>query len=266
MTNDTTEQGAEALREIRSGKQVRSRSHAEIKWRASGDPDMKDVRILTGYPAVFDQATVLYEDDYCLVRETVAPEFFDDVLADDCHLNYVHESGSAMCRNNPCMAPQFQGGPGSMELSTDNHGLRLFARIPMNDIDAQRMAPKMDNGVVDQMSFAFTVDEEDLLQTTGDDGRTIFDYTLRKCGRLFDVTVCPLGAYSQTEAALRSIAPKLAARSKEGREILDRSLEGLEGEAAPSQEELDAEEAYNRFVADAKARTAQFKFKSIEKE
>lgn len=249
----------ELLRELREGKQSRHRADCEIKWRASGDPDMKDVRILTGYPAVFNVPTILYEDPDIVIRETVAPGFFDNVLQDDCHLNYVHESGSSMCRNNPCMSPDRQGGPGSMELSTDAHGLRLFARVPMNDPDSQRMSVKMDNGVIDQMSFAFSVDTEDFAGTKGEDGRTYYDYTLKKCRRLYDVTVCPLGAYSQTEAALRSIAPQLAVRS------LD---EGPGDSCRPEDEGKDgeAEEAYMRFVTDAKARAAQYKFKPIEKE
>ena len=146
-----------ARKELYGEHAIRTRPHSEIKMRASGDPDMKDVRILTGYPSVFNHATVLYEDDSCIVRETIAPGFFDDVLENDCHLNYVHESGSAMCRNNPCMPDDRKGGPGSMELSCDTHGLRIFARVPMNDPDAQRMAVKMDNGVVDEMSFAFDI-------------------------------------------------------------------------------------------------------------
>lgn len=251
----------EELRKLFEGRQVRARSNCDIKWRASGDPDQKDVRILTGYPAVFNQPTTLYEDDDLVVRETIAPGFFDGVLGDDCHLNYVHESGSAMCRNAPHMPAGKQDAPGSMELSTDANGLRLFARVPMNDVDAQRMAPKMDNGVVDQMSFAFNVGEEDCTVGTDEQYRRVYDYTLRKCARLYDVTVCPLGAYSQTEAALRSIAPQLAGRADAGRDTPGRPEGGLEGDAARSAE---GEQQYAQFVADAKARAAKFKFREIE--
>jgi HK97 family phage prohead protease len=256
---DIKDMGPDELREYFTGqKQVRARKDSEITWRASGDPEQKDIRILTGYPAVFDTPTTLYEDDNTIITETIAQGFFDSVLQDDCHLNYVHESGSAMCRNDPHMPAGKQGGPGSMELSVDPHGLRLFAKVPMNDIDAQRMAPKMDNGVVDQMSFAFTVGREDCLSTQDEQGRQVYAYTLRECGQLFDVTVCPLGAYSQTEAQLRNIAPRLAGRSNEGREIPCRSNEGKEGEV--SAEGTD----YQRFVADAKARTAKYNYKQLE--
>ncbi len=210
-------------------RRVRDRNHAEIKWHASGDPTKADVRILTGYPAVFNQAAVLYESKNFVMRETIAEGFFDGVLSDDCHLNYSHESPSAMCRNG-------LDGPGGMQLSVDSHGLRVYAQVPMDDLDAQRLAPKMDRGVVDQMSFMFTVAKEDCLQTEDDLGRTVYDYTLRECGQLYDVCVCPLGAYSQTEAMLRSVfangrSPEgrldNAARSEEGQPEEVRSEEGL---------------------------------------
>jgi HK97 family phage prohead protease len=223
-TTDFDVLGIETIRSFYCGDiRTRDRQHADVKWRASGDPEKTGVRILTGYPAVFGQATTLYESRHFVIRETIAPEFFDGVLQDDCHLNYSHESPSAMCRNG-------LDGPGGMQLSVDAHGLRVYAQVPMDDVDAQRLAPKMDRGVVDQMSFAFTVAREDCLQTTDEDGREVYEYTLRECERLYDVCICPLGAYSQTEAMLRSLSA-MNGRSEEGRlDIPARSEEGQEPE------------------------------------
>ena len=209
--------GPETLRAFYFGeRRIRDRNHAEVKWRASGDPEMPDVRVLTGYPAVTGQATVLYENADMVLRETIAPGAFANVLQDDCHLNYSHESPSAMCRNGIT-------GPGGMELTEDSHGLRIHALVPMDDLDAQRLAPKMDRGVVDQMSFAFTVGQEDCLTTEDEDGRAVYDYTINSIAHLYDVCVCPLGAYSQTEAMLRSV---FTGRSLEGHDNPARSQEG----------------------------------------
>lgn len=209
--------GVENIRSVLCGDvRVRERMHADVKWRASGDPEKKDVRLLTMYPAVFNQVYTLYEGKSFVIQEQVDPGFFDDVLEDDCHLNYGHQSVSAMCRNNPHLPLEKRDGPGSMDLSVDGVGLRVYAQIPMNDLDAQRLAPKMDNGVVDQSSYAFTVAEEDFLSTTDDQGRSLYLYTLKKCARLYDVCVCPLGANEGTQAALRSLAGQLAGRSSEG--------------------------------------------------
>lgn len=224
--------GPETLRAFFYGeRRFRERPHAEVSWRAPGAPgEAENVRILTGYPAIFNQVTTLYDGRSFCMQEQIDPGFFDDVLENDCHLTLSHESESAMCRNNPCMPAEMQGGPGSMELSVDAHGLRVFARVPMDDMDAMRMAPKMDRGVVDQMSFAFSVAQEECLQTVGEDGRDLYLYTLVKCARLYDVCVAPLGAYSQTEAMLRSVfAVQLGDRSPEGPpDVPVRSEEGQE--------------------------------------
>jgi hypothetical protein len=73
--------GLETIRAVLCGdRRVRDRTHAEVTWRASGDPDMKNVRVLTGYPAVFNQTYTLYESDSFVITEEVDPAFFDDVL------------------------------------------------------------------------------------------------------------------------------------------------------------------------------------------
>jgi HK97 family phage prohead protease len=251
--------GPDTLRAFYCGDvRVRDRQHADVKWRASGDPDKANVRVLTGYPAVFNQATVLYEGKYTIIRETIAEGFFDDVLGDDCHLNFGHDPVSAMCRNSPHMPPANQGGPGSMDLSTDSHGLRVHAQVPMDDIDAQRIAPKMDRGVIDQMSFAFSVAQEDCLITEDDGGRTIYDYTLRKAKRLCDITVCALGAYSQTEAALRS-AFALNGRSLEGRSDTAVRFESKEGRREESRS-IEGSLTKQRAVLEVEAALATVKF------
>lgn len=259
---------ADVIRSLFYGDvRLRERNHAEIKWRASGDPETPGVRNLTGYPAVFGQVYTLYEGESYIITEEVIPGFFDDVLEDDCHLNYNHERPSAMCRNAPHMPEGSRDGPGSMDISVDAHGLRVHARIPMDDLDAQRLAPKMDRGVVDQMSYAFTVAEEDRLETKDADGRYRIHYTLKKARRLLDVTVCPLGANAGTEVALRSLAGQLMGRSSEGPPSVpsradeagtEAAVESRsdEGSPAPDTTRATAElEATRAFVAAQHART-----------
>ena len=215
--------GINNIRSVLCGE-VRTRSrHSELQWRVPGDAD--NYRLLTGYPAVFNSITTLYEGKRWVLQEQIAPGAFDDVLSDDCHLNYVHESASAMARNGIA-------GIGGMELSVDDHGLRVHAKLPLDDLDVQRLAPKMDRGVVDQMSFAFTVAEEEAYIFTDERDREVTLYTIKKVKRLYDVCVAPIGAYSQTEAALRSVfAVQLSGRSSEGHGALDgRSSAEGEGE------------------------------------
>jgi len=218
--------GVDAIRSVLCGdRRERVRDNAEILMREPGNGE--NSRNLVGYPSVFNQVTTLYSAANWEVREQIDVGAFDDVLADDCHLNYVHESASAMARNG-------LEGLGGMELSVDAHGLRVFARLPLDDIDVQRLIPKIERGVVNQMSFAFSVADEEYLRYTDEEtGKEISLYTIKKLSRLYDVCVCPLGAYAQTEAALRSV---LTGQST------GRSLEGPDGEEGRSQEGPKADE------------------------
>lgn len=205
--------GIENIRAVVFGDlRTRVRSHAGMEWRTPGDSD--NYRVLIGYPAVFNEIATLYESKHYVLQERIAPGAFDGVLADDCHLNYVHESASAMARNGI-------SGIGGMELSVDKRGLRVYAALPLDDLDVQRLAPKMDRGVVDQMSFAFTVAEEHRSVSEDEQGREVSLYTITKIQRLYDVCVAPIGAYSQTEAALRSVFAVQISGRVVGREALD---------------------------------------------
>ncbi len=236
MYDDFDHLGIENIRAVLCGDiRTRVRDNADVELRVPGEPDA-DYRVLTGYPAVFNVETTLYEGKRYVLREQIAPGAFDDVLTDDCHLNYVHESASAMARN------KLEGVAG-MNLSADEHGLRVFAQLPLDDLDVQRLIPKMKRGVVNQMSFAFTIADEELHQFTDEQEREVSLYTITKVKRLYDVCVAPLGAYSQTEAALRSVfAAQLNGRSltaggSEGQDALEgRSQEGSEGGEGRSQE------------------------------
>lgn len=251
--------GIENIRDVVLGDvRTRIRDHAEIDWRVPGEAGAADeYRVLTGYPAVFNQPTTLYEGRSYVIQEQIAPGAFDDVLADDCHLNYVHESASAMARNGI-------DGVGGMQLSTDAHGLRVYSQLPLDDFDVQRIAPKMDRGVVDQMSFKFTIGEEEVHIFTDEQDRQVELYTITKVRRLYDVCVAPLGAYSQTEAALRSLlSAKLEGRSLTG----NGGSEGPEArDVAPTEgtaggEGRSDEGSRNRSVLLAEAEAASLMFR-----
>lgn len=241
MPDDFDILGIENIRALLMGDvRIRERANAEIQWRTPGDPADANVRTCQGYPAVFNQITTLYEGKRYVLQEQISAGAFDDVLADDCHFNYVHESASAMARNGV-------QGPGGMDLSVDAHGLRVFARLPMDDLDVQRLAPKMDRGVVNQMSFAFSVAEEECHIFTDDQDREVHLYIITKVKRLYDVCVCPLGAYSQTEAMLRSVfAGQLAGRSIEGTP----GGQGRAEEAGPEAGDGRADEAGCQYARD----------------
>jgi hypothetical protein len=82
----------------------------------------------------------------------------------------------------------------------------------MADPDVQRVIPKMMRADVDQMSFAFTVEEDDWDESAGYPLRTI-----RSIGELFEVSIVPFPAYEATKAEVydraRSTGRVLVARA-----------------------------------------------------
>ena len=167
--------------------------------------------LIEGYAAVFDQTTTLYDGRFYRLQESIAPGAFRDVLArvnlpatDEnrtlVHLNYVHDMQSAVASTDA------EGPIGRLLLAEDGHGLRFTARVDPADPDAVRMAAKMRRGVVRQASFAFTIEQEETHSTEDEDGRETEHARILAVKQLYDVCVCPQGAYQQTVSTLRSIA------------------------------------------------------------
>ena len=185
--------------------------HALVQFR---DVEFRDAQgtgdgsyTLTGYAAVYGVETVLYDGSWWRFREVIAPEAFVPVLGrtPDVHLNIGHDMTRAIARTGI-------DGVGGLELASDDQGLRVFARLDPADPDVVSLAAKMNRGIVDQMSFAFTIarakyeSEIDEEADFEDELRTILEI-----GELYDTAVCAQGAYSQTSAelAVRSLVTAL---------------------------------------------------------
>lgn len=212
----------------------------EASIARSGEPG-NDSLTVTGYAAVTGATTALYEGRSWVWREQIAPGAFGDVLASlrsgDARypvvLNHEHDNRASIASTN-----RSASDVGGLELSEDDRGLRVFARLDPDDPDVARLAPKMRNGVVTQMSFAFTVDERSTLVEEDEEGRTIETDTIVRVKELFDVTVCAHGAYPQTSVDLRSllVATGRSPELVEGPTGSDRTLVGPDehGPVAPS--------------------------------
>lgn len=140
-----------------------------------------------GYAAVFDQTTQIDWFD----ERIEAGAFTESLRASDIHALYNHSYDSL---------PLGRLSAGTLRAEEDERGLKVEIDLPDTQF-ARDLRASMDRGDVDQMSFAFSmaggVDEWD---DTGD--RPV--RTIKRVGELYDVTVCPRGAYPQTECALRS--------------------------------------------------------------
>ena len=129
--------------------------------------------------------------------EIIAAGAFRSVLAakPDVHLLWQHDSTKALARTSRA------GRGGSLELSEDGTGLKVWARVTPTSYSADLRALLAD-GVVDQMSFAFSTPRDGSGEKWERDEEGNITRTVTKVDGLFDVTIAARGAYPQTDVAI----------------------------------------------------------------
>lgn len=152
--------------------------------RASDDPEddtLEEMRI-KGYAAVYDSPeTYSY-------TEVIAKGAFDEADMSDVVLRYNHDDSFmvlARTRNK------------SLNLSVDDNGLFMDAVLQNNITEHKNIYNAIKSGLIDKQSFAFTVEEDD------------YDYdkdtrTIKKIGKVFDVSVVDQPFYNDTDVSIAS--------------------------------------------------------------
>lgn len=169
----------------------------DVEVRDAGEGTGGNYMTLTGYAAVFDTASLpLYDWMYGEFIERIAPGAFTSALASgrNVHLAYSHDMSSAMASTES----------GTLSLFQDEKGLRVVAQLDPNDVDVQRVAPKMKRGIVNEMSFAFTVARDQWIVEEMADGTQRVERVLLEIDELFEASIVPQGAYPATEAGIRA--------------------------------------------------------------
>ena len=185
MVDDSNETEPQAV--VDGPEPERSHIRGGVEWRESGAG--KQYRVIRGYAAVWNSRS----EDLGGFIEVLEPGAFEEALRanPDVALLYNHDDATVMARTTA----------GNLELSEDERGLRVWARVDMNDPDVSRMVGKMNAGVVSQMSFRFTLNKggDDWDMTGGTPVRTIKRGGIK---RLYEVTVTPFPAYPESKAAV----------------------------------------------------------------
>lgn len=157
-----------------------------IDFRAVENEENK--MILEGYAVVFNSETQIGDDVYGF-RELVEPTAFDNANMKDVPLKYNHMDSVpilARTRNN------------SLTLTVDEKGLKIHAEL-LDTADARDMYARVKAGLLDKMSFGFTVKA-----SVWEEGKG--HLPLRKItaiDRLYDVSIVDLPAYDETSISAR---------------------------------------------------------------
>lgn len=173
----------------KSEREYRAMSMA-IEQRAEGD---QESMMVSGYASTFNDPYLLWGDDEVEVWEQVDAHAFDGTDMSDVIMQYDHQGRVfARIRNN------------TLEVSPDDKGLFIRADLSGTEI-GRGLYEEIAGGYTDRMSFGFTVDEDENVKTTEDDGRIKVMRTITKVGKLFDVSAVSLPANPGTVISARNL-------------------------------------------------------------
>jgi HK97 family phage prohead protease len=148
-----------------------------------------DKMIIEGYAIVFNSETLIGDEEYGFIEE-IDNRALSETKMKDVPMKYNHMDSFlilARTRNK------------SLTLTTDNKGLKVRAEL-LDTNTNQDIYKMVRSGLLDKMSFAFTVDE----QVWNREGK-IPKRTITKIERLYDVSVVDTPAYDATSIYARSL-------------------------------------------------------------
>lgn len=155
--------------------------------------EMTDKQIVEGYATTFNEPYELWNFDGYTFSEQVDPHAFDGTDMSDVIMQYDHE-GRVFAR----------GSNGTLELSVDDHGLKIRADLSGTEIGRQ-LYEEIRGGYTNKMSFGFTVDADETLEEWDKETNTTHILrTIKSIGKLYDVSAVSLPANNATEISARS--------------------------------------------------------------
>ena len=157
-----------------------------------------------GYATTFGQPYQLWSSADYTVNEQIDRHAFDETDMSDVIMQYDHE-GRVFARI----------ANGTLELSIDDHGLKIRARLDGTEIGRQ-LFEEIKGGYTNKMSFGFTVKEQKREETEDrENGHITVLRTITKIGKLYDVSAVSLPANDATEISARNTGDGLIAEVKQ---------------------------------------------------
>ena len=177
------------MNEKKNDKEIRLANISDFSIEHRKDEDGGKM-IIEGYAAVYDDETLIGDEEWGFY-ESIERGAFDGANMKDVPLKYNHSDAVpilARTRNK------------SLELKTDDKGLFIHAEL-LDTQDNIDMYKRIKAGLIDKMSFAFTVRKEG---ETWEKGKTP-KRSIKKFDRIFDVSVVDVPAYEGTSIYARSL-------------------------------------------------------------
>ena len=180
------------IKKLMNEKQMQFRDFKLTKIETRQDESNTEYLELEGMACVFNTSTILYKGKYYELQEKIASTAFDGADMSDVIFNYNHcGTVFARTRNN------------SLELSVDEKGLKIKAIMRKCDRN-QLFYDDIKEGLIDKMSFAFTVQESSYEIIERSDDVDVEIRTVTKIDKVYDVSAVDIPAYDTTSISARS--------------------------------------------------------------
>ena len=165
----------------------------EIRTAENEDAEQEERKIVKGYASTFNEPYTLFEDDDWRFNEVVDAKAFDNTDMSDVIMQYDHEGRvfARMSNNTLTVVPDEKGLLIEADLGGTELGRQLFEEIR--------------GGYTNKMSFGFTVDGEDYLDTKDADGKALTVRTITSVRKLYDVSAVSLPANDATSISVRNL-------------------------------------------------------------
>lgn len=175
--------------------------HHLVEIRASEKTDDSQERVIEGIPIVFGQETELFryrdwDDKLVIVNEIIEKSAVDEADTKNCFLKFNH---------NDSVMPLARVKNGTLKLDIREDGVHMTASLA--DTTAGRdLYTLVRDGILDKMSFAFTIDENNgsVIESVETDEQIVVTRTVKKISALYDVAAVMVPAYEQTSLHARS--------------------------------------------------------------
>ena len=160
---------------------------------AENEEAPEERKVVTGYASTFNEPYTLYENDDWRFNEVVDARAFDNTDMSDVIMQYDHE-GRVFARmsNN------------TLTVTPDEKGLLIEADLGGTELGRQ-LYEEIRGGYTNKMSFGFTVDGEEVLDTRDADGKDLTVRTITSVRKLYDVSAVSLPANDATSISVRTL-------------------------------------------------------------
>lgn len=198
----------------------------EVRAAQHKEEDKDEDMIIEGRAVVYDEDTLLFslpfDGETVEVHEIIDRHALDETDTKDCFLKFNHSDE---------VLPLARTKNGSLELRNEEDGLYIRAKLPDTQ-QARDLYTLVKEGIIDKMSFAFTIDEETCEEEEDEENKVVrYTYRVMKIRKLYDVAAVNLPAYDSTELYARRHGDVEALREKVEAERAKKSLERAKAEA-----------------------------------